>query len=206
MRRNILYGAFVFILILLSFRYCEFKDDDAPRQLEVHSALIEKTIKNVGKLVVTEGEYAQVFTYEDSKEFYFDILTASKKALVVVNAKASVSYDLSKIETHIDPTTQTLHILKIPEPELLINPDLEYYDVQQDLLNPFGAEDYNTIKNRVTETLRKKIEASSLYTNAENRLITELQKMYILTNSLGWTLEYNSSPITTLEEVQSIID
>ncbi len=205
MNRNILYGAFVFILILLSFRYCEFKDNNNSR-LEEHSALIEKTLKNVGKLVVTEGEYAEVFTYEDSKEFYLDILTATKKALVVANAKATISYDLSKVETRIDETTQTVYITSIPKPELTINPNLEYYDVQQDLLNPFEAEDYNVIKSRVTNTLKNKIEASSLYTNAENRLITELHKIYILTNSLGWTLQYDATPITNITDFKKLLD
>lgn len=203
--RKILYGAVVLILILLSFRYCEFKDDNHQR-LEEHSALIEKTIKNVGKLIVTEGEYAEVFTYEDSKEFYIDILTATKKALVVANAKATIAYDLSKVETRIDQETQTVYITSIPEPELTINPNLEYYDVQQDLFNPFGAEDYNVIKSRVTNTLKKKIEASSLYTNAENRLITELHKIYILTNSLGWTLQYDATPITGIADFEELLD
>lgn len=205
MNRNILYGVFVAILIVLSFRYCEFKDDDHQR-LEEHSALIEKTIKNVGKLVVTEGEYAEVFTYEDSKEFYLDILTATKKALVVANAKATIAYDLSEVETRIDQETQTVYITSIPEPELTINPNLEYYDVQQDLFNPFGAEDYNVIKSRVTNTLKKKIEASSLYTNAENRLITELHKIYILTNSLGWTLQYDATPIKGIADFEKLLD
>ena len=203
--RKILYGAVILILILLSFRYCEFKDDDTS-QLEEHSALIEKTLKNVGKLVVTEGEYAEVFTYEDSKEFYLDILTATKKALVVANAKATISYDLSQVETRIDSETKTVYIIKIPEPELTINPNLQYYDIQQDLLNPFGAEDYNVIKSRVMNTLKEKIEVSSLYTNAENRLITELHKIYILTNSLGWTLQYEAKPINSITDFEELLD
>ena len=203
--RKILYGAVILILILLSFRYCEFKDDDTS-QLEEHSALIEKTLKNVGKLVVTEGEYAEVFTYEDSKEFYLDILTATKKALVVANAKATISYDLSQVETRIDSETKTVYIIKVPEPELTINPNLEYYDIQQDLLNPFGAEDYNVIKSRVMNTLKEKIEVSSLYTNAENRLITELHKIYILTNSLGWTLQYEAKPINSITDFEELLD
>ncbi|MFT5892496.1 MAG: hypothetical protein ACI9Y7_002606 [Dokdonia sp.] len=203
--RKILYGAVILILILLSFRYCEFKDDDTS-QLEEHSALIEKTLKNVGKLIVTEGEYAEVFTYEDSKEFYLDILTATKKALVVANAKATISYDLSQVETRIDSETKTVYIIKIPEPELTINPNLQYYDIQQDLLNPFGAEDYNVIKSRVMNTLKEKIEVSSLYTNAENRLITELHKIYILTNSLGWTLQYEAKSINSITDFEELLD
>ncbi|WP_299215297.1 DUF4230 domain-containing protein [uncultured Dokdonia sp.] len=203
--RKVLYGVGMLFIILLSFRYCEFKDDESAI-IQEHSALIEKTLKNVGKLVVTEGEYAEVFTYEDSKKFYVDILTATKKALVVANAKATVSYDLSKIETRIDPAVKTVYITNIPEPELTINPNLEYYDIQQDLLNPFGAEDYNVIKARVMKTLKEKIEVSSLYTNAENRLITELHKIYILTNSLGWTLQYDAKSITSITDFDTLLD
>ncbi|MFC4633918.1 DUF4230 domain-containing protein [Dokdonia ponticola] len=203
--RKVLYGVGVLFLILLSFRYCEFKDNEG-KVIEEHSALIEKTLKNVGKLIVTEGEYAEVFTYEDSKKFYVDILTATKKALVVANAKATISYDLSKIETRIDSGIKTVYIVNIPEPELTINPNLEYYDIQQDLLNPFGAEDYNIIKSRVMKTLKEKIEVSSLYTNAENRLISELQKIYILTNSLGWTLRYEKKPITSITDIETLLD
>lgn len=203
--RKVLYGVGILFLILLSFRYCEFKDNES-KVIEEHSALIEKTLKNVGKLVVTEGEYAEVFTYEDSKKFYVDILTATKKALVVANAKATISYDLSKIETRIDSGIKTVYIVNIPEPELTINPNLEYYDIQQDLLNPFGAEDYNVIKSRVMKTLKEKIEISSLYTNAENRLISELQKIYILTNSLGWTLRYDTKPITNIADIETLLD
>lgn len=203
--RKVVYGVALLFFVLLSYRYCEFKDNKNER-IQEHSALIEKTLKNVGKLVVTEGEYAEVFTYEDSKKFYVDILTSTKKALVVANAKATVSYDLSKIETRIDAGVKTVYIVNIPEPELTINPNLEYYDIQQDLLNPFGAEDYNIIKSKVMKTLKEKIEVSSLYTNAENRLISELQKIYILTNSLGWTLQYDTKPITSITDIETLLD
>ena len=43
----------------------------------------------------------------------------------------------------------------------------------------------------------KRIEKSSLKSNAKNRLISELSKMLIVTNSLGWTLKYNGNSIYT---------
>ncbi|MBQ0787228.1 MAG: hypothetical protein KBT69_06995, partial [Oceanihabitans sp.] len=51
----------------------------------------------------------------------------------------------------------------------------------------------------VKESLMKKVAASDLKTNAKSRLISELSKFYILTNSLGWTLQYNEKPINNLE-------
>lgn len=188
--RNILLGAVVTLLIVIGLRYFEHTKDKR-EQLRANTALIEKEIKNVGKLIVAEGSFAEIFTYEDSKAFYADIFSASKKALVVVNAKASISYDLSKVSTQIDQETKTVYITNIPEPELTINPNIEYYDVQQDYFNPFEAKDYNLIKERIDKDLNKKIKESDLYTNAQNRLISELTNIYVLTNSLEWTLQYD---------------
>lgn len=193
--RKIFFGAALALIIVFGLRYCE-RHKNTREQLEMNTALIEKQLKNVGKLIVTEGNYAQVFTYEDSKKFYIDVLSASKKALVVVNADATISYDLSKVVTEVDELSKTVYITNIPEPELKINPNIEYYDVQQDYLNQFEASDYNIIKNRVETGLRKKIEESDLYTNAQNRLISELSKIYILTNSLGWTLQYDGNVVS----------
>ncbi|TVZ52902.1 DUF4230 domain-containing protein [Dokdonia sp. Hel_I_53] len=193
--RKIFLGAVLALVIVFGLRYCEHIKNNR-EQLEANTALIEKEIRNVGKLIVTEGSYAQVFSYKDSKRFYVDVLSASKKALVVVNAEASISYDLSKVTTKIDELSKTVYITNIPKPELNINPNIEYYDVQQDYLNQFNARDYNIIKKRVLSNLRQKIKASDLYTNAENRLISELSKIYILTNSLGWTLKYNGAAVT----------
>lgn len=192
--KNILIGILVVLVLILTVQFCQSKKEDQ-QMLVADTALIQKELKNVGKLIVTEGQYAQVFTYSASRDLLYGLTTASKKALVVVNAKATIGYDLSQIETRIDETTKTVYILRIPEPELNIYPEIEYYDVKQDYLNQFQASDHNAIKRKVTELLKKKIEASELHNNAENRLITELQKIYILTNSLGWTLKYNQNTV-----------
>ncbi len=201
--RNILFGIVIALVIVFGLRYCEHNKDER-EQLEASTALIQKQLLNVGKLVVTEGSYAQVFSYNDSRKFYIDIFSARKKALIVVNAKASISYDLHQIKTEIDEANKTVTITNIPEPELSINPNIEYYDMQQDYLNQFEAEDYNKIKKRIELSLRKKIEASELVTNAENRLISELQKIYILTNSMGWTLQYQQQRIEAEEDFRKI--
>jgi len=197
--RNIFFGIVIALVIVFGLRYCEHRKDSTEQ-----SALIQNELRNVSKLVVAEGTYAQVYTYEDFKTWYFDFLSAEKKALVIVNAEASIAYDLSKVETEIDEETKTVTITKIPEPELSINPNISYYDVQQDYLNQFEAEDYNKIKTEVEDSLRKTILKSSLVTNAENRLISELQKIYILTNSMGWTLYYDGSLMGNESDLKSI--
>ena len=164
--------------------------------------LIQEQINNVSKLIVTEGHFAEVYNYKDSQQLFGPLITADKKALVVVNAEVTVGYDLSLIKFEIDEETKTLRILDIPEPEIKINPDFEYYDVTSDYLNQFNAEDYNKIKRNVNASLLKKIEASTLKSNAENRLLSELSKFLVLTNSMGWTLAYGDRNVENLDELR----
>ena len=200
--RKILFGVVITLIVLFSFKYCDDKKEDKI-VLQENSLLIQEQLKNVGKLIVTEGHFSEVFNYRNSKEIFGEYFTSEKKALVVVNADVTIAYDLSKIEFKIDEANKTIRITKVPEEEISINPDFEYYDVQSDFLNPFEAQDYNNIKETIKRSLMAKIENSSLKRNAKNRLISELSKFYILTNSLGWTLEYNSKPIRTIEDLNN---
>lgn len=201
--RKILFGVVITLIILFTFKYCGDESEDKI-VLKENTALIQEQIKNVGKLVVTEGHFSEVFTYKNSKAVFGDLLEAKKLAIVIVNADVTIGYDLSKIEYKIDAVNKTLQIISIPKEEIKISPDFEYYDIQADFLNQFEAKDYNSIKETVNTSLMKKIEASDLKSNAQNRLISELSKFFILTNSLGWTLEYNQTPVESLDGLQSI--
>ena len=201
--KKFLLGAIIVLLIVFGYRYYENRQTER-EQLEQNSQLIQEQIKNVGKLVVTEGNFSQVWSYKDSKKFYLDVFSARKKALIVVNAKVTVSYDLSELETEIDEENKRVIIKSIPKEELNIYPDIQYYDVTQDYLNQFEASDYNTIKKKVSASIRKKVEASSIKSNAQNRLVSELSKLYILTKSMGWTLEYNQMPVNSQSDLEDI--
>ena len=66
------------------------------------------------------------------RKFLGSFYLADKKALVVVNADVTVAFDLSKLEYEVDETNKTLRLKTIPQEEITISPDLEYYDVQSD--------------------------------------------------------------------------
>jgi len=201
--RKILFGVVITLIVLFTFKYCSDKQE-GEIVLKESTALIQEQIKNVGKLVVTEGHFSEVFTYKNSKAVFGDFFEAEKKAVVIVNADVTVAYDLSKIEYKIDEATKTLQIINIPKEEIKISPDFEYYDIQADYLNQFEAKDYNDIKETVQKSLMKKIEASDLKSNAQNRLISELSKFFMLTNSLGWTLQYNENRVMDLNQLKDL--
>lgn len=200
--KNIVIGVVLALAAVLIFRSCseERKKDSI---LEENSMLIQEQVNNVAKLIVTEGHFAQVYNYKDSQQLFGPLITAHKKALVVVNAEVTVAYDLSKINFEVDKDSKTLYIRSIPEAEVKIYPDFEYYDVTADFLNQFNAGDYNKIKKNVNASLMKKIEISSIRSNAENRLMSELSKFLVLTNTMGWTLVYGDTAISNFEELKS---
>jgi len=201
--RKILLGIIITLVVLLGYKYCVPNDNTIFKE---NSALIQESIKNVGKLVVTEGHFSEAFSYENSKSLPLlsNLFKSEKKALVVVNADVTVAYDLSMIEYEIDEENKVLNIISIPKEEIKISPDLEYYDVESGYFNAFEAEDYNKIKETVSKRLEKKINESQLKKNAKNRLVSELSKFYILTNSLDWTLQYNENPINTTSELSTL--
>ena len=199
--KKVFIGVILTLAVVLIFRSCS-EEKEKKSILKENSMLIQEQINNVSKLIVTEGHFAEVYNYKDSQQLFGPLITADKKALVVVNAEVTVGYDLSLVKFEIDEDTKTLRIISIPEPEIKINPDFEYYDVTADYLNQFNAEDYNKIKRNVNASLLKKIGASTLKSNAQNRLLSELSKFLLLTNSMGWTLSYGDRNIQNFDELK----
>ncbi len=189
----------VIITVILLFKYCEFKKSDDSTTID-SAGLIQQQILNVGKLIVTEGHFSEVVTYKNEEKYLLNMLSFEKKALVVINADVTVAYDLHKMKYDIDEKNKTITIVYIPKEEIKINPDIKFYDVEQSKMNPFTGDDYNKINKSVKANLAKKIEASTLKTNAQNRLISELSKLLITTSNLGWTLKYDGKVIESEKE------
>lgn len=203
--KKVLIGAVIALASVLIYRSCA-DDREQKTILEENSMLIQQELKNVSKLIVTEGHFAEVYNYKDSKELFGPLITAHKKALVVVNADVIIAYDMAQIQYEVDEENRVLKIVQIPEPEIKISPDFEYYDVTADYLNQFNAGDYNAIKRNVNASLMKKIEASSLRSNVENRLVSELSRILVLTNTMGWTLVYENTPVENMGQLEQILD
>ncbi len=193
MRYRIIIAIISILSILLLFKFCTFKTDNS--SLENSTNLIQQQILNVGKLVVTEGHFAEVLTYKDQDKYFGGMISFDKKALLVVNADVTVAYDLHQMKYDIDEKNKTITILNIPKEEIKISPDIKFYDVDQSQMNPFTGDDYNKISASAKASIAKKIQTSTLKSNAQNRLISELSKMLILTSSMGWKLKYQGNVI-----------
>ncbi|WP_329805761.1 DUF4230 domain-containing protein [Flavobacterium facile] len=192
----------ILVALVLFFGYKYFSSKGDTSVVEYDTALIQQQIKNVGKLVVTEGHFAEVITYKDSKKYMGDLLSFEKKAIVVINADVTVSFDLSKMKYDIDSINKIITVVEIPKEEIKIAPDFKYYNTESSTFNEFTGEDYNKINKIARANLSKKIQASNLKTNAKNRLLSELNSLFIVTKNLGWTMKYKDEVITSDKEVK----
>ena len=191
----------VLLALVLFFGYKYFSSKGDTSVVEYDTALIQQQIKNVGKLVVTEGHFAEVITYKDSKKYLGDFISFEKKAIVVINADVTVSFDLSKMKYDIDSINKVITVVEIPKEEIKIAPDFKYYNTESSTFNEFTGQDYNKINKIARANLAKKIQASTLKTNAKNRLLSELNSLFIVTKNLGWTMKYKDEVITSDKEV-----
>ncbi len=192
----------ILVGLVLFFGYKYFSSKGDTSVVEYDTALIQQQIKNVGKLVVTEGHFAEVITYKDSKKYMGDFISFEKKAIVVINADVTVSFDLSKMKYDIDSINKVITVVEIPKEEIKIAPDFKYYNTESSTFNEFTGEDYNKINKIARANLSKKIQASTLKTNAKNRLLSELNSLFIVTKNLGWTMKYKDEVITSDKEVK----
>ncbi|WP_454967634.1 DUF4230 domain-containing protein [Capnocytophaga leadbetteri] len=204
MKRFLLGMATAAVVLLVVYFFKEKKEEEA--RLEADSALIQTQIANVSKLVVTEGHFTEVLSYVDTQKYFMDWFSFDKRILTIVNADVTVGYDLHKIVFEVNEEQRKVIIKSLPEAEVKIYPKMKYYDITQSQINPFKAEDVPKIEKKVNEVLEKKIAASSLKSNAQDRLISELSTLIFATRAVGWTLEYNNTPIDNEEMISKFVD
>lgn len=160
--------------------------------------LIYNGIEQISKLQVTEGYFTEVHNYKDSKSYWNNLISFDKKALVVVNAKAIISYDVSKINIVADSINKRIVVSKLPKPEVNIVPDINYYDIQQSSFNSFSADDFNKIKGDVMKELKQNPIVEDLKKQAHDRLFEELSKLLLLSKQYQWEVIDNTNTLNTL--------
>lgn len=202
MKKNIIFALICIVTGSLITFFIMRKSSDS--NVLPDSDLIHEQMKNVSKLVVNEAKISQIYNYKDQKSF-MNLMTFDKKALVVVNADIQIQYDLYKLEYVVDETTKTVRITNIPKEEIKINPDIKIYDVEESTFNAFKGKDYNAIQEKVKKQFEEQVLKSNIQANAKNRLVSELGKFLVVTNSLGWTLQYQESTINQIEDFANFI-
>ncbi len=168
--------------------------------VNAQSVLLLDKIKTVCKFITVEGDFAEIYHYEDVKERFLKLISSRKKALVVINAKAYVGYDLSKIKMKSDNTNKKIILDFFPQPETLsIETNLNYYDKKDGLFNKFEATDLTDLHTEAKAHIQAKIPESGLIQVAQKEALETILLIETIVETIGWKLDYSALEIGASE-------
>ena len=171
-----------------------------PCQNKIKTRIILDRIKRVCKLVSVEGDFAEIYNYENTKEGFLKI-SSKKKALVLINAKAQIGYDLKKVKLSADNNRKVIVLNAFPEPEILsIESDIKFYDIKNGLFNSFDSEDLTELNQQAKSHIRDKIPDSGLLDTAKKEALEAVMIIEKMVETIGWQLDYTSLELSNEEK------
>ena len=153
------------------------------KHAQSQSVILMEKIRNVCKFITVEGDFAEIYHYQSLRDKWIKKLIGTKKALILVDAKAHIGFDLTKIKMDAN----------FPQPELLsIETDFKFYSKSEGWANPFTSADLTDINKEAKQHIIDKIPESGLYKQASNQALETIQLMEQLVGTIGWTLDYEA--------------
>ncbi len=179
--------------ILAFFIFAKYNATKNKAAVKTQSTILMEKIKSVCKLVTVEGDFAEIYHYESVKEKFFNLLTGTKKALILIDAKAYVGFDLSKIKLESDTKKKKIILTHFPQPKLLtIETDFKYYDKKDGWLNPFTSTDLTELNKEAKQFIKDKVPQSGLMETAKKEALLAISLMETLAESIGWTVDHSA--------------
>ncbi|GGW78496.1 MULTISPECIES: DUF4230 domain-containing protein [Salegentibacter] len=184
--------------VVAYFIFARFNKEKSKLKTNEQSLVIMDKIRSVCKFITVEGDFSEVYHYENLKEKYLSLLLGKKKAIVLVNAKAHVGFDLSKVRMNSENEKKTIVLTNFPQPELLtVETDFKYYDKREGWANPFTTSDLTDINRDAKNYIVDKIPQSGLLDQARKEALDTILLMEKIVETIGWKLDYTA---LTLED------
>ena len=160
-------------------------------QTHAQSTILMEKIRKVWKLITVEGEFAEIYHYENTKERFMSMVSSKKKAVLLINAKAYVGFDLSQIKMEALTDKKTIKLTEFPEPQVLsLETDLRYYDKKDGLFNKFDSSDLTEVNSKAKDHVLEKIPESGLLDTARSEALEAVLLVQNIVETIGWSLDY----------------
>ncbi len=171
-------------------KFVDFRKKNVAQNQSI--TLLDK-IRRVAKLITVEGEFAEIYHHEDTRDKFLGLISSKKKAIVIINAKTHIGFDFRKIKMDSDTENKKIIISNFPEPEVLsIEPNIRFYDIKEGFLNKFSSEDLTKVNAAAREHVLQKIPETNLMEVANNEALEAILLMQSLVETIGWKLDYSS--------------
>lgn len=156
------------------------------------SHTVVESVRRVFKIVCAEGHFNELYNFEETKKL-LGFLPATKRALVIIEARVLVGYDFEKCVWETDEANQKIKLISFPAPEILsIEPDYKYYNLDEHLFNILSREDLT----RIQANGKKQVELAAIKSNLPKIAAEQMRTLLTeVVHSKNWHLE-NTNKIT----------
>jgi len=183
--------------ILMYWVFSFFRKKKSKEMTEHQSTVLLDKIRSVCKLVSVEGDFAEIYRYENISKVFMSLVSSKKKALLVINAKAQIGYDLKKVKIRADNESKRIILTNFPEPEVLsIEPEIQFYDIHSGMFNFFSSDDLTLLNKEAKQHIREKIPQSGLMESAKKEAIQAVLLIEKIVETIGWKLDYSALEVT----------
>lgn len=197
---NKIKGLVVLIAVaLLVFFITRSAYEPEPATEQVSSSVLLERVRPVLKLITVEGDFNEVYSYHSAEAVFSwlkDFSPFQKKAILRLQAKVSVGYDLEGLHLEVDEATHTVHVNGLTRPTILsMEHDVDYYDLDAGTFNPFTAADLTRMEADAKAQIRTKALQSDLFERAEEQRGAMFNVIRTMVESAGWRFDDGTTPV-----------
>jgi len=178
-----------------------FPRNNANDEVHQETSVITKSIARISKLMVAEGHFSEVLSHRDKKSYFYDFFEFEKKAILLVDAKVLVGYDLSLMSYDMDQATRTVYISALPEPEIEIIPDVRFYDIQDSDFHKFTPAELNNLNKQAVSAIQTRVDEGDLIIEAQEKVLESMGQIQLVIESMGWSFEMHPQIFEGAERV-----
>ena len=185
--KNILIAVLILIIALLGIKlfisdFFSKKDNST-----VDSTIVVQRIQKVMKLVTVEGNYSELMRYNDFD--YIDFPGFRKDAIVKVDAKVSVGYNLEKLKISTNEKDKTIVIQQMPKPEIIsIDTDIKFENLSSGLFTDFSEQELSKLNSLAKDKIRQKALSTELVKQAEEQKKDVMDLIFYMASQNGYKI------------------
>lgn len=194
--KNIFLG--VIFLVLLGVIFYLWKRDAKDSGIQQGYYILSNQIQHLNKMIVVEQDFSSFQTHKGAAASIAGYAILPKEMVLYTTAKAQVTYDLGQMQIEVDSLQKKLLISSLPEPEVKIFPQVKMHFMEDSFANRYTKNEINAIQASAIKNIENQIDQKQLKAKAHQQLLQNLNNIFVLAKSLGYTIEDQSGEVKIL--------
>lgn len=168
----------------------------------VDSTIVVEKIQKVLKLVTVEGNFSELMKYQDFD--YIDFPGFRKDAIVRVNAKVSVGYNLNNFKVTTNEKEKTIIIQQMPKPEILsIDTDIKFENLSSGLFTNFNEQELTKLNTLGKEKIRQKALNAEIIKQAEEQKQDLFDLIFYMAKQNGYKIVVEGKELQPIQNLKN---